>query len=44
MGWGDLPALLLVALGELNLDTIDAVDAVNEQDQDEDKGYLHPIL
>lgn len=40
----DVPALLFVTLSELDLDTIDAVHAIDEQDQDEDKGYLHPIL
>jgi hypothetical protein len=38
------PALLLVGLGKLDLDSVDAIDAVNEEDQDEDKGYLHPVL
>lgn len=42
--WGDLRALLLLALCELHLHTIDAVHAVNEQNQDEDKSYLHPVL
>lgn len=36
--------LLLVGLGELELDSVDAVYAVNEENQDEDKGNLHPIL
>lgn len=40
---GDLP-LLLVGLGELNLYAIDAVYAVNEEDQDKDEGNLHAIL
>ena len=36
--------LLLVGLCKLDLDPVDAVYAINEQDQDEDKGNLHPIL
>ena len=42
---GDLLSTLVVAhTAELNLHAVHAVDAVNEQDQDEDKRYLHPIL
>jgi hypothetical protein len=40
---GSVP-LLLVGLGKLDLDTIDAVYAVNEEDQNEDECNLHPIL
>jgi hypothetical protein len=40
---GNVP-LLLVGLGELDLNAVDAVYTVDEEDQDEDKGYLHPIL
>lgn len=32
--------LLGLALGQLHLNTIDAIDAVNEQDQDEDERNL----
>jgi hypothetical protein len=42
---GDLPILTaLCGSGQLNLDAIDAVDAVYEEDEDEDKGYLQPVL
>lgn len=41
---GYIPSLLLVGLGELDLNSVDAIDAVNEEDQDEDKCYLHPVL
>jgi hypothetical protein len=44
MGMRHVPALVLVGLGELDLNSVDAIDAVNEKDQDEDKSYLHPIL
>ena len=39
----DLPALLGVAAeaGQLNLDAVDTVDAVYEEDEDEDERYLH---
>ena len=40
----DEPALLFVRLCELDLDTIDAVHAVDEEDEDENKRYLHAIL
>jgi hypothetical protein len=44
--WGRryVPALVLVGLGELDLDSVDAVYAVDEEDEDEDEGYLHPVL
>ena len=29
---------------ELDLNSVDAIYAVNEEDKDEDKSYLHPIL
>jgi hypothetical protein len=37
-----LPAAIVgvVGLGQLELDAVDAVDTVNEQDQDEHKGDL----
>jgi hypothetical protein len=38
---------VLTAVGgsrQLNLDAIDAVDAVYEEDKDEDKCYLQPVL
>jgi hypothetical protein len=35
---------LLVGLGELDLDAVDTVYAVDKEDQDEYKGNLHPIL
>lgn len=39
----DLPALLGVAAeaGQLNLDAVDTVDAVYEEDEDEDECDLH---
>jgi hypothetical protein len=38
----NLPSLWVVAeAGELNLNSVDAVDAVYEEDEDEDKRYLH---
>jgi len=37
-------ALVLVRLGELNLNSVDAVHAVNEENQDEDECNLHSIL
>jgi len=40
---GSVP-LLLIGLGKLDLDTIHAVYAVNEENQDEDECNLHPIL
>jgi hypothetical protein len=44
IGRRHVPALVLVGLGELDLNSVDTVDAVNEKDQDEDKCYLHPVL
>lgn len=41
--WESLPRCL-VCVGKLELDSVDAVDAVNEEDQDEDKCNLHPVL
>jgi len=42
---GDLPVRTTVGgNSQLNLDAINAVDTVNEQDQDEDKCYLQPVL
>jgi hypothetical protein len=41
---GYIPALVLVGLSKLDLNSVDAIDAVNEEDQDEDKGNLHSIL
>jgi hypothetical protein len=45
-GGGDIPATgaALGGSGQLNLDAIDTVDAVYEEDEDEDKGYLQPVL
>jgi len=40
----DGSTLLLVGLGELDLDSIDAVHAIDEEDKDEDEGNLHSIL
>lgn len=43
-GW-NLPVLATFGgSGQLNLDAIDAVDAVYEEDEDEDKGYLQSVL
>ena len=39
-----IPALLLIGLRKFDLDSVDAIDAIDEEDQNEDKGYLHPIL
>jgi len=33
-----------VGLGELKLNSVDTIDTVNEQDQDEDEGDLHAVL
>lgn len=47
MGWGygrHVPSLLLVALRQLHLHAINAVHTIDEQDQNEDKSNLHPIL
>lgn len=44
MGRWHIPSLAFVGLGELDLDSIDTVYAVDEEDEDEDKGYLHPVL
>lgn len=40
---GNVP-LLLVGLGKLDLDAVDAVHTIDEEDQDEDERNLHPIL
>jgi hypothetical protein len=34
----------VLAFGKFNLYTINTVYTVDEEDQDEDEGYLHPIL
>lgn len=41
-----LPALVEVLCGdaELKLNTVDSVNTVEEQNQDEDKGDLEPVL
>jgi hypothetical protein len=39
-----IPALVLICLSELYLDSVDTIDTVNEKDQDENKCNLHPIL
>lgn len=39
-----VPALILVGLGELNLDAVYAVDTVDEEDKDEDERNFHSIL
>lgn len=36
--------LLLAGLSKFELDSVDAVYAVNEEDQDEDECNFHPIL
>lgn len=36
--------VVLGSSGELDLDSVDAVYAVNEEDKDENKRYLHPVL
>lgn len=44
-GAGDIPAVLVLSRNrQLDLDAVNAVDAVNEQNQDEDECNLHPIL
>lgn len=42
----DVPSLLSLfgSGGELKLDAINAIDAVNEEDENEDEGNLHPVL
>jgi hypothetical protein len=44
-GYQNLPAAIVgvVGLGELELHAVDAVDTVNEQDQDEHKGDLEVL-
>jgi hypothetical protein len=37
-------ARVLVQSPHLNLNTVDSVDAVDEEDQNEDEGNLHAIL
>lgn len=39
-----IPSLLLIGFREFDLDTINAIDAIDEENQDENKRYLHPIL
>jgi hypothetical protein len=40
---GHLPSLVaLIGSGELNLNSVDAVDAVNEEDENEDECDLNP--
>ena len=39
-----IPSLVLIGLRELDLNSVDAVDTVNEEDQDEDKCNFHPVL
>jgi hypothetical protein len=34
---------LVLRIGQFDLNTVDAVDAVNEQDQDEDEGDLYDV-
>jgi hypothetical protein len=41
---GHVPVLALVGLGELDLDSVDAVYAVDEENQDKDECDLHSIL
>lgn len=36
--------LLFIGLGKFKLNSVDAIYAVNEEDQDEDERNLHPIL
>lgn len=45
--WGNIPSSLLGLFGsggELDLDAVDTVHAINEKNQDKDEGNLHPIL
>ena len=44
MAQKNVPARGFVGLSKLQLNSIDAVYAVNEEDQDEDERNLHPIL
>jgi hypothetical protein len=47
VAWGNIPSSLLSLFrsgGELELDAVDTVHAVNEKNQDKDEGNLHPIL
>lgn len=39
-----IPSVVLVRSGNLELNTVDAVDAVKEQDENEDERDLHAIL
>jgi hypothetical protein len=43
-GRKDNVPLLLVGLGEFELNSIDAIYAVNKENEDEDKCDLHPVL
>lgn len=42
--WLNIPACGFVGLSKFKLNSIDAVYAVNEENQDEDERDLHPIL
>lgn len=47
VAWGYVPSTLLGLFGsggELELDTVDTVHAVNKENQNEDEGNLHPVL
>jgi hypothetical protein len=47
VAWGYVPSTLLGLVGsggELELDTVDAVHAINKENQNEDEGNLHPVL
>lgn len=47
VAWDDIPSSVLSLVGrggELELDAVDTVHAVNEKNQDKDEGNLHPIL
>jgi len=37
-------ALVLIGFGELDLNTVDTVDAINEENKDKNEGNLHSIL
>lgn len=39
-----VPIVSLVGFCELELNSVDAINAVYEEDQYEYEGYLHPIL
>ena len=41
---GNEPVISLVGICELDLNSIDAIDAIYEEDQYEYEGYLHTIL